>query len=104
MTDKKDEKGGEEFRIARRRRTLKSGRLFFTSDHAAIDCLVRDMSVTGAKLIFKSWFDCPEELTLQIWDEKMEEHNIRCRKVWQDGTAVGVTFDKANDNLPPITF
>ena len=91
-----------ENRIARRRHTLISGLLFFTGQHAAAGCVVRDMSATGAKLLFESYIDCPEELVLQIRDDLMDEQSIRCRKVWQDGKTVGVTFDKANDNRPPL--
>jgi hypothetical protein len=51
---------------AERRRVLKSGKISDARLQASIDCIVRDVSDTGACLIVSSQVDIPNEFDLMI--------------------------------------
>ncbi len=77
-----------EHRTAPPRRTLKSGQVIFNQRQSVLDCTVRDLSVTGAKLRFATSAGIPETFELDISGEPRRN----CRVVWRRGTDVGVTF------------
>jgi len=78
----------EEKRGAPRRRTLKAGKIVL-SDWTTIDCRIRDLSDTGAKLELGGITKLPTTFRLQIIsDNKL----IPCTLVSQRGLPVGVEF------------
>lgn len=77
----------ENNRAAPRHRILKSGSISF--DGGAIDCLVRNISATGAALEVASPVGIPDTFTLLI---SGEHAGHRCRVAWRSDKRIGVAF------------
>ena len=76
-----------EQRMAMRRRTLIGARVF-VGKTGTLDGTVRNMSETGAKIVFPLPTVTPDEFEVEIAD-----HGRFCvRTMWRNGTAVGVQF------------
>ena len=58
----------EDHRDSRRERRYKGAKLVFDNDQSAIDCLLRDISATGARVRLGSLFDGPKQIDLRISD------------------------------------
>jgi hypothetical protein len=80
--------GGEHHRAAHRQRTLKAAKVVLT-DWTTIDCTIRDISATGARLVFGDAFALPEEFRVLI---VMTDMVVPVRLLWQRGLTVGVSF------------
>ena len=80
--------GGEHHRSAHRQRTLKAAKVVLT-DWTAIDCTIRDISATGARLVFGDAFALPEEFRVII---VMTNTIVPVRLLWQRGLTAGVSF------------
>jgi hypothetical protein len=78
-----------EKRIAPRHRVLKQGRLAFDGG-GAVDCMVRNLSDTGARVEVISPVGLPEAFTLVIPADKFTR---RCHAVWSHDKRIGVAFD-----------
>lgn len=76
-------------RIAQRRRVLKSGKVAYSDRHVTIDCLVRDMSATGARLRIEGSVTAPDTFELLVPLEGLEAN---CQVVWRSGADLGVRF------------
>jgi len=83
----------DEHRNAPRHRVLKTGTIEFGG--GGIDCVVRNMSDTGAALEVTSPLGIPDHFTLVI----PQDHAARpCRVMWRKEKRIGVAFvsdDKA---------
>jgi hypothetical protein len=75
-------------RIAPRRRVLRASSIEFGGD--AIDCIVRNISETGAALEALSPLYIPDRFTLFVQADQLKR---RCRVVWRKERRLGVTFD-----------
>ncbi len=62
------ELGKDEVRIEKRKKVYKGARLSFNDEQSVMNCIVRDVSDNGARLEFKSHFDCPQYATLRLDD------------------------------------
>jgi hypothetical protein len=82
----------QERRQYRRGRTYLGGRLAFNNQYCAIDCLVRNMSQNGAKLVFEGTVLLPGEFELNL-PQKGESR--RARVVWRQQSETGVSFLQA---------
>jgi hypothetical protein len=80
-----------ERRVAPRLRTLKEGRIV-TSASTTVDCTIRDLSASGAKLAFAAPTAIPEEFRLLM---KATNMLVPARLVWQRGLLAGITFTGA---------
>ena len=78
-----------EKRAAPRHRVLKRGSLAF-SGGGGLDCTVRNISRTGARIDIASPVGVPEEFTLVIQADRFMR---RCHAVWSSERHVGVAFD-----------
>ena len=75
-------------RASQRQRTFKGGSISF--DRAAgIDCLVRNMSETGACLEIESPVGIPSDFTLVIKPEYLKRS---CQVAWRSARKIGVRF------------
>ncbi|MGX1171253.1 hypothetical protein AB7M16_007519 [Bradyrhizobium sp. USDA 372] len=76
-------------RSSQRRRILKAGQIVFGS--SAVDCIVRDISATGARIQARGplWF--PDSFVLAITSDGTSR---RCHIVWRKDGQIGVAFDK----------
>jgi len=76
-------------RISARRRTLKGGKVIL-SKSTLIDCVIRDLSETGARLEFSGATSLPSEFKLQFATSG-EERLVTL--TWQRGLSAGVHFE-----------
>ena len=72
-----------------RRKLLKNGRVLL-SKWASIDCTIRDLTESGARLEFKSPTELPVEFKLKII---ATEQIVPVELVWQRGLSAGVRFE-----------
>jgi hypothetical protein len=77
-----------ETRRAPRLRTFKGGLITFGAA-PAIDCLIRNMSATGAALEIGIAAGIPAEFTLVIKPEFVKRN---CRVAWRSDKRIGVPF------------
>ena len=77
-----------EKREIQRRRTLKAGTIRVDAKYT-IDCLVRDLSNTGASLEIESPIGIPNRFTLVT--KKDREHRS-CHVIWWSPRRIGVRF------------
>ena len=78
-----------EQRKATRQRVLKQGTLAFGSG-GGVDCMVRNISSSGARIEIASPMRLPPSFTLVI---KTDHFLRRCHPIWSKDTKVGVEFD-----------
>jgi hypothetical protein len=78
----------DENRGSQRLRTFKGGSIIFGLA-AAVDCIVRNMSASGACLEIKGPVGIPDYFTLVIKPECVKRN---CRVVWRSAERIGVLF------------
>ena len=78
----------EEHRMSTRRRIFKGGEITFLGRGAGIDCFIRDISETGARLKVESSVGVPDTFDLML-DHGLIQH---CQVVWRQATQIGVHF------------
>ena len=76
-------------RISARRRTLKGGKVIL-SKSTLIDCMIKDLSETGARLEFSGATSLPSEFKLQFTTSGEEK---LVTLTWQRGLSAGVHFE-----------
>lgn len=80
----------DEKRIIRRRRVLKSGKIIFADGNSVVDCVIRDLSVAGARLEVPTTVGVPHEFIL------LDVHANRryaAKIAWRRGASMGVEFE-----------
>ena len=77
-------------RRQQRLRVLKAGTIAFGGSH--IDCVVRNISTTGAALEVESQAGIPASFELMITADRFIR---RCHVVWRRGRRLGITFETA---------
>jgi 2-succinyl-5-enolpyruvyl-6-hydroxy-3-cyclohexene-1-carboxylate synthase len=78
----------EQRRVAKRMRVLKSAKLIL-DDMRAIDCAVRDISATGAKVLIGSSNNLPDKFKLfMVSDSTIRDVEI----AWKRHDMIGVNF------------
>ncbi len=81
MTDKRRET---------RKRTFLKGRIVFNGGASSMDCLVRDMSDSGARLAIDETLLLPERFTLEI---PQKDRTFTAVLRWRDEDGIGVVLD-----------
>ncbi len=74
---------------ATRTRTLKRGRVVFNDGRSVIDCVVRNLSPSGALLVLPNLLGVPEKFDLHI-DSDRTRHVART--IWRADGKLGVKF------------
>ncbi|MCM2293191.1 PilZ domain-containing protein [Allorhizobium sp. BGMRC 0089] len=77
-----------EKRSSARVRTLKGGRILLNNGYSTFDCVIRNLSETGAKLKLDMTAPLPDAFELLIH----EGQRYRCEVRWRKGAEVGVKF------------
>jgi hypothetical protein len=77
-----------ETRIAPRYRASKAATI--VSGDGAIDCTVRDLSITGAALTVSNHAGIPRKFILVVPSDGLR---LPCHLVWRRGYRMGVAFD-----------
>ena len=80
---------GIEKRAAARHRVLKHGMLAFGGG-GGVDCTVRNISESGARVDIASPIGVPQEFTLVI---ETDQFMRRCHTVWSSEQRIGVAFE-----------
>lgn len=76
-------------RTAQRLKVLKSAKAVFNKNSSVVDCTVRDMSETGARIVFKDHTLVPDEFRFLL----TQDNTIRDVKImWRKGGLVGIKF------------
>jgi hypothetical protein len=81
-----------ERRNSARQKSFLQGRIYFNHKRSAIDCLVRDISHDGARLIFSQTGTIPDVIDLYI---PQKEQTLRAWVQWRSSGEVGVAFKAA---------
>jgi hypothetical protein len=84
MTDRRSDR-----RRATRQKSFLRGCLYFNNRRSALDCLIRDISASGARLIFSDTVTIPDVVDLYI---PQKEQTLRSQVHWRHGDEVGVAF------------
>lgn len=79
----------QERRKTSRSRTYLGGVVAFNKRSSTMDCLVRNFSPEGAKLVFDATVTLPDAFDLEI---RQKERAFRARLVWRGETEAGVAF------------
>lgn len=77
-----------ERRASSRKTVLMSGAIEFAGSN--INCLISDISISGAALEVTSPHDIPERFNLVF---KADATQIPCRVIWRQDERIGVAFD-----------
>ena len=72
-----------------RNRTFLGGVVAFNKGRSAIDCLVRNFSADGAKVVFADAALLPDAFDLEV---PRKERTFRARMVWRRENEIGVAF------------
>jgi hypothetical protein len=92
------EKANDNKRAAPRQRTLKSAKIVHLTKWLVVDCAVRDISATGAKLQCKAQMSVPDEMRFLM----VSENTIRTAKVvWRREDLIGIEFTGEPERAPP---
>ena len=86
----------ERRRIVRQKSFLR-GMIHFNNNRNVVDCLIRDISTYGARLIFSDAVTTPDVFDLHI---PQKEQTLRIHVIWRHGKEVGVAFAQATQVDP----
>jgi hypothetical protein len=76
-------------RRVRRQRVLKEGRIVTLDTQSVVNCVVRDLSATGARLKCGDQVAVPNAFHLQVGHERTMRP---ARAVWRRGNEIGIVF------------
>ena len=79
----------QERRKTARPRTCYGGQIIFNQRSSLMDCMVRNFTGTGAKLVFTNTAAVPREFELLI---ARDDRRLRARMVWCRANEAGVAF------------
>jgi hypothetical protein len=79
----------DERRRKPRPRALKTGRIIFNNRCSTIDCMVRNLSVRGAKLIVDTQVGIPATFDLEF---PASGTNRLCKVIWRKQGELGIEF------------
>ena len=78
-----------ERRRSTRQKSFLRGCIYFNKRRGAVDCLIRDISQRGARVIFSDVISVPDVVELYI---PQKEQMLRARVQWRRGEELGLGF------------
>ncbi len=75
-----------------RQKSFLRGCVYFNKRRGALDCLIRDFSEHGARIIFSETVSVPDLVDLYI---PHREQTVRARVQWRCGDEIGLAFPDA---------
>jgi hypothetical protein len=87
-----------ERRKVSRQKSFLRGMVYFNNRRSVLDCLIRDISPHGARLIFSDSLAVPDALDLYI---PQKDQTLRVHVIWRHGQDLGVAFSQAEKNETP---
>jgi len=88
-----------ERRNSRRLKSFLRGFVYFDKRRGAMSCLVRDLSVEGARIIFSEAVTIPDMINLHI---PQKNQTVRARVTWRRGDEIGLGFSAADPAADPL--
>jgi hypothetical protein len=88
-----------ERRNSRRLKSFLRGFVYFDKRRGAMSCLVRDLSVEGARIIFSEAVTIPDMINLHI---PQKNQTMRARVTWRRGDEIGLGFSAADPAADPL--
>lgn len=79
-------------RASKRQRTILDGRIVFNNRFSLIECTVRDLSDTGARIAFSHPITIPQEFEIEVPNKRLSRW---ARVMWSNGKEYGITFAEA---------
>lgn len=89
----------QEARRSERVKSFLRAQIIFNQRMSTIDCVVKNISATGAKLALTESIAVPSEFDLYI---PQKGRTFRSRIAWRDSTALGVEFLNSNSQAEPV--
>jgi PilZ domain len=86
-----------ERRVAPRQKSFLRGCIYFNNRRSVMDCLVRDLTEDGARVIFSHAVNVPDMVELYI---PQKEQTLRARVKWRRGDDVGLDFTDRETAAP----
>ncbi len=83
---------------AARARTFLKGVIYFNNRGTSIDCTIRDLSDTGAKIEFASLVTVPDLIELHI---PQKQRTFPARVMRRESYEIGVSFEDQRSGDPP---
>jgi hypothetical protein len=96
-----------ERRHAGRRKSFLRGLVYFDNKNGGLNCIVRDLSNDGARIIFSENVTLPDVIDLHIVQKKK---TLRARVTWRRGSEIGLGFGAAKadpvieEHLDPVVL
>jgi hypothetical protein len=87
-----DPKMQAERRRMPRQKSLLRGTIYYNGRRNAVECVVRDISHHGARLVFSAALTVPDVLELHI---PQKDQTLRVHVIWRSGEEAGVAFEQA---------
>jgi hypothetical protein len=87
-----------ELRGAERSRSLLKAKIIFNNRMTTVDCVVKNISATGAKIAVSSALSIPNEFDLEI---PMRGRTFKAQMRWRDTEGIGVEFTETVDDREP---
>jgi hypothetical protein len=81
-----------ERRQSLRKKSFLRGCVYFNKRRNAMDCLIRDLSDSGARIIFSGTVGVPDVVDLYV---PQKEQTLRARVQWRRGDEIGLVFPDA---------
>lgn len=82
----------DERRDSTRHKSFLRGFVHVDKRRGAMSCLIRDLSATGARIVFSDTVAIPDIVTLHI---PQKEQTLEARVEWRRGDEIGVKFSAA---------
>jgi hypothetical protein len=83
-------------RLAPRLKTLLTGILVFDESGTTMDCVVRNISAYGAKVVIADAFRLPDEFNLKV---PHHDQTHRAKVIWRRGDNAGLGLSDAEDGV-----
>ena len=90
---------GDDKRRQRRQRVLKDGRIITLDHRSVVNCMVRDLSSTGARLKCGDQVAVPNEFLLQVGHDTTM---MPAKAMWRRGTDIGIVLTGEPIPVPRI--
>jgi hypothetical protein len=82
----------KERRRAVRQRSFLRGNIQFNNGRNSADCLIRDITIYGARLVFSHSVTTPDVIDVYI---PQKEQTFRAHVIWRHGQEIGIAFAQA---------
>lgn len=98
MTTETIQRATERRRVVRQKSFLR-GMVYFNNRRSVLDCLIRDISPYGARLIFSDTVTVPDTLDLYI---PQKDQSLRVHVIWRHGQDLGVALTQIEKVESPV--